>query len=121
MVINKKNILSLVFIVLSMTIMAQKREGTGYEKIKAERKVFIAEGLDLNEEQEEIFWPIYNLHVDNVHVLMKENRKGRMKRADMTEADAQLQLEKMIDLKRKELELQLSFYQELEEVLTAIR
>ena len=117
--INKRIIVAVLFITVYNFSQAQKREFEGYEKIKEERKEFITEGLELTDEQAEEFWPVYTVYLEDVYALMTENRKGRRKRRDMSEPEAKTELDRMIALKRQELELQLTFYSDLGKVLSA--
>lgn len=119
MIINSKALITLLLLFGFVSTYGQKGDYRGYQKIKEERKEFISEGLELTEEQEEKFWPVYNVYLEEVHTLMKANRKGRRKRKEMTEEEARQELDLMKALKRQELELQLTFYEDMEEVLTA--
>ncbi|WP_341216376.1 sensor of ECF-type sigma factor [uncultured Wocania sp.] len=61
---------------ISFSILAQEKRGDKHEKIKALKIAFITEKLDLTEKEAQQFWPIYNLHDDNINqIRQKKLRK----------------------------------------------
>lgn len=61
---------------ISLNAVAQEKKSSKYEKIKALKIAFITESLDLNEKEAQEFWPVYNLHDDNINTIrQKQLRK----------------------------------------------
>lgn len=52
---------------ISFNTIAQEKRSSKHEKIKALKIAFITEALDLTEKEAQAFWPVYNLHDDNIN------------------------------------------------------
>lgn len=90
------------------------------EKIKAIKTAFITERLDLSSKEAEKFWPIYNAYEDKLNGLRRsERREIRVMMSDgvnnLSDGEANDILDKLINLKIKDL----SYYQELIQELKA--
>jgi len=101
-------------------IQAQSaKDKSRYEKIIEARKEFVSEGLELSEEQEGKFWPVFDVYLSELHQIKRENRKRRVRREDLDDENAKVALQSLMQRKRDEMELQLSFYEDLMEFLSA--
>ena len=113
----KKNILLIVFILLSITSFAQDK----HEKIKALKTAYITEQLDLTKAEAEKFWPIYNKFEEDRSALKREGHKDR-KDIDfkkLTEAEANAMLAEMQALNNRRYEIYTNLITDLQKVISA--
>lgn len=99
-----KKIAFITVLLLSLNpVFAQK-----FEKVKALKTAYITDRLDLSSSEAEKFWPIYNqyekeLHqfqvIDRLAILNQISESGGIK--NMTEKDASILLQKVLDLNDK--------------------
>lgn len=99
-----KKIAFITVLLLSLSsVYAQK-----FEKVKALKTAFITNRLDLSSSEAEKFWPIYNqyekeLHqfqvIDRLTILNQISESGGIK--NMTEKDASILMQKVLDLNDK--------------------
>ncbi len=99
-----KKIAFITVLLLSLSsVYAQK-----FEKVKALKTAFITDRLDLSSSEAEKFWPIYNqyekeLHqfqvIDRLTILNQISESGGIK--NMTEKDASILMQKVLDLNDK--------------------
>ncbi len=94
------------------------------DKIKAYKAAFITEALDLTAAEAQQFWPIYNEHEDKLMDLRKKERKeifetinGNVDNLSETEANALL--DKVMNIRAKELQYHMELVQKLKGVLPA--
>lgn len=67
--------LALIFFI-SFSSIAQEKKDNKHEKIKALKIAFISQRLDLTEKEAQKFWPVYNLHNENINeIRQKQLRK----------------------------------------------
>jgi len=101
---NMKKIAFITVLLLSLNpVFAQK-----FEKVKALKTAYITDRLDLSSSEAEKFWPIYNqyekeLHqfqvIDRLAILNQISESGGIK--NMTEKEASVLLQKILDLNDK--------------------
>lgn len=88
---------------LSFPVSAQDRRER-YEQIEAIKVAFITRKLDLNPEEAQKFWPVYNNYQKELMELMKKRREDRQKTNvdpnDKINADLAYE-SRMLDLKKK--------------------
>jgi hypothetical protein len=102
--LKMKKIAFITVLLLSLSsVYAQK-----FEKVKALKTAFITDRLDLSSSEAEKFWPIYNqyekeLHqfqvIDRLTILNQISESGGIK--NMTEKDASILMQKVLDLNDK--------------------
>jgi hypothetical protein len=102
--LKMKKIAFITVLLLSLSsVYAQK-----FEKVKALKTAFITDRLDLSSSEAEKFWPIYNqyekeLHqfqvIDRLTILNQISESGGIK--IMTEKDASILIQKVLDLNDK--------------------
>lgn len=100
----KKGILIIVMgFTLSFPVSAQDHRER-YEQIEAIKVAFITSKLDLNTEEAQKFWPVYNNYQKELMELMKKRREDRQKTNidpnDKINADLAYE-SRMLDLKKK--------------------
>lgn len=100
----RKGILIIVMgFTLSFPVSAQDHRER-YEQIEAIKVAFITSKLDLNTEEAQKFWPVYNNYQKELMELMKKRREDRQKTNidpnDKINADLAYE-SRMLDLKKK--------------------
>lgn len=100
----KKLVLTLLLLI-TCEIYAQPDRS---EKIKAIKTAYITEQLDLSASEAEKFWPVYNDYEEKMHSLRKNGRREVYKKIkdgidSMSDAEANMLLDKFLDFKAKEL------------------
>lgn len=100
----KKGIWSFIIcLTLSLSLIAQDHSGR-YEQIEAIKVAFITSKVDLNTEEAQKFWPVYNNYQKELMTLMTRRREDR-KKANIDPNDkinADLAYEShMLELKKK--------------------
>lgn len=118
---NLKKILVLTLLLSTTIFYGQRRPDK--EKIKTLKVAFITERLDLSSKEAQDFWPIYNDYQENREVLRKKERtqvRGKIKdAASLSEKEANILLQKYLVLEEEQEELDKSFLNEINKVITA--
>ncbi|MGV3637306.1 MAG: sensor of ECF-type sigma factor [Flavobacteriales bacterium] len=94
------------------------------QEIKAQKSAFITTRLALTPEEAQQFWPIYNEYDDKQDVLRKEMRellKGAREDQAMTEAEAAQLLEKGLQHRQKEIDLERSYQERFKKCIGAVK
>ena len=91
---------------------------------KAQKSAFITTKLALTPEEAQQFWPIYNEYDDKQDALRKEMRellKGAREDQAMTEAEASQLLEKGLQHRQKEIDLEKSYQERFKKSIGAVK
>jgi len=112
--------LSIFFILIffSLGVFGQDREAM--RKIESARIALITERLGLTPEQAEKFWPVYrqyNLERREIRQEFRTSRDG-VDIQNLTEEQSKELVQKSMELKQKELNLEKEYSQRLSEVIT---
>lgn len=116
----KKYTLTIVFALFLGAVYAQ-RGGEKYdpEKLKAAKVAFITTRLDLNSEQAEKFWPIYNEFSDKREGMIRQMAELNNRREQpISEAEAKSRVEKRFELQQQLLNEEKSFVSKVSSVLS---
>lgn len=62
---------------LTATVMAQPGDRSKFEKIEALNAEFLTKSLDLNKEEAQGFWPVYNTYRQEMNKLFRERHAVR--------------------------------------------
>ncbi|MFI5148742.1 MAG: sensor of ECF-type sigma factor [Bacteroidia bacterium] len=117
-----KRILLPLFLFFALPVLAQQRPGAR-EKIETMKIAYITTAVNLTEAEAQQFWPIYN----EAEIKRKELRKSRMSERKeaaqnfetMTDKEAEVFIDKEIEFKQKELDIQKDLHAKLKKVLSA--
>ncbi len=119
--------LVLVLLIVSTAVFAQgpKKGGQGpnHEKIKALKTAHITSQLDLTSAEAEKFWPIYNDFDSKLMELRKNMRSENMGKLhkgnidNLTDEEANMMIDKMLQMKTTELEYRKKLTQDLRGVI----
>lgn len=97
---------------------AQPHKRNLEERVETMRVAFITQRIDLSAAQSQAFWPIYNEYRAAQKALRREHRKAR-RIEEITEAEAEVLLQKHLERSVKEQELKRRYLQEVRTVLSA--
>lgn len=117
----KKLLLITPLLLVCMLSMAQRTQEQTYdkEKLEAARIAFITNRIDLNPEQAEKFWPVYNKFQEERTQILEQissiNRSSRNQ--EMTDAKAKELIEKKLKLQQQALEVERLFYEDITKVI----
>ncbi len=108
---------------LSIALFAQPGDGERQEKLKALKIAFITNKLDLTSEEAKLFWPVHNGYEDGMESIRKEMRlnaiETRLTFEDMDDKQVNDAIDKMINLRQKEVDHLRKFKGEFMQVLPA--
>ena len=93
------------------------------EKYRSMRVAYFTDNLDLTPDEAEKFWPLYNKY-DNQKEELRNNRRMIMREyhqegREITEEEAEVFTDRHIEMKQKDIEVDIEFHKELKTVLTA--
>ena len=105
-------ILSLVFIFSTAVAQDKSPESTGsifIQKIKADKKLLVAENMQLTESEAKAFWPVYKKYQDELFLLRARTAKLIKDYADnydnLTNAKARKLLDEMVNIESLRVKL----------------
>jgi Spy/CpxP family protein refolding chaperone len=116
----KNNILILMvgFLMLAtQTTFAQP--GHIKDRIQDARKEYVIKRLDLTQEQQKKFVPLYEDYTSKQHEIQKKIRFLRLETGSLALSDAEMNadIDKMIELKQKELDLEKEYIGKFRQIL----
>ena len=108
----------LVLLLISIATYAQNREAM--KKIESARIALITERLGLTPEQAEKFWPVYRQYNMERREIRKEFRDARQNvdMKNLTDEQSKILVQKGMELKQKELNLEKEYSGRLSQVIT---
>lgn len=103
---------------LSLTAFSQPERMKN--RIREARKEYVLKRLDLNAEQQKKFPPIYEEFIKQQHQTQKQIRRLGIETSTLSLSDAELEsdLEKMLQLRQQELDLEKEFLKKSKNILT---
>ena len=119
---NKKKMKNLFILFtlffLSTASYAQNKK----ENLKAKKRAFITQKLNLSVEESEKFWPIYNEYETKKNTInreRKQNRKELKNSENLSDAEVAKLIDKRFDVKQKDLNLEKEYNTKFQSVLPA--
>ena len=73
------------------------------DRVESRKIAYLSDKLDLTSAEAQVFWPLYNEYRQELKGLHEEKEKGD--RAEMTDAEAQVHLDKMLTLQQSALDI----------------
>jgi len=101
----------------SMNAQQQAGKGRLKEKLKASHAAYITKELDLTESEAQKFWPVYNAYRAEIEELRSDADWKPIE--SMTDKEAEDVLNRQLDTKAKEVELQKKVVQKLKAIIPA--
>lgn len=84
---------------------------------------YFTENLELTPEEAEKFWPLYNAHEQQRDELRRETRKSSRKyteqAGELSEQETEAIVDRIMEIRKEELELDIKFHEELKKILPA--
>jgi fructose-1,6-bisphosphatase len=124
----KARTLFILMLTVSMCAATLAQEGEGdrrpdFEKFNAMRIAFITEHVGLTSAEAQDFWPLFNEYQGRKDEIRKQlfdiDRQFMDNAEDISEAESAELLEKQIQLKKKDIDLDLEYNEKFKEVLSA--
>lgn len=114
---------SLLFFTVSHAQEENKDRKPDFEKFNAMRIAFITDRLNLSPNEAQVFWPVFNEYQSQKDAIRMETFKIErqfMERVeDITETESKELLEKRMELKKKEMELDTQYHEKFKKVLSS--
>lgn len=103
-----------------VTIMAPAQDEQALRKLESARIALITERLELTPEQAEKFWPLYREYASKREELRKDfvTTRREVKESGVTEEESKKLVEKGLDLKEKQLDLDRKYSEKFTTVIT---
>jgi len=118
---------AIILVMSGISTSAQSDDDTPPERlreIKAQKSAFITARLELTPEEAQQFWPIYNEFDDKQASLRKDLRallKDPANGAGMSEAEAAGLLEKGLQFRQREVDLEKSYAERFKKCIGAVK
>jgi hypothetical protein len=109
---------SILFFILFFSLGVKAQDA---EKIKSLRIAVYTDVLKLSPDEAKLFWPVFEEYQRKINELKYAEKKERNEAAKnyslLTDAEAQLVLNKMIDYEQKQLDLKKQYIEEFKKVI----
>jgi predicted unusual protein kinase regulating ubiquinone biosynthesis (AarF/ABC1/UbiB family) len=114
-----KKLFILVSLVLTFANFTALAQGRMRERIQEARKEYVLKRVELNTEQQKKFPPIYEDYIKKQDELRKKFRQLRIETNMLSLSDAEIadDLEKMLQLRQQELDLEKEFLNKAKSIL----
>lgn len=114
-----KKLFILVSLVLTFANFTALAQGRMRERIQEARKEYVLKRVELNTEQQKKFPPIYEDYIKKQDELRKRFRQLRIETNMLSLSDAEIadDLEKMLQLRQQELDLEKEFLNKAKSIL----
>lgn len=116
-----------LLLAISMSLVAQNSgdRQKRMEQYKNMKIAYFTENLELTPEEAEKFWPVYNKFNDQKDVLRRNRSMRHRNNSDdgkkLTEEEAEVVIDQLIETRQKELVLDVEFHKELKTILPATK
>jgi Spy/CpxP family protein refolding chaperone len=118
-------IITPVLLLFSFSLVLNAQEGKGrqehMEKFRSMKIAYFTENLELTPEEAEKFWPLYNDFDSKKREVSRSRRRGprniNERLENMTDQEAEKMADDMILSRKKEVELDEAFHEDLKKIL----
>jgi len=108
-------IIAFIILLSSWNALSAQNESDRFAQIKAEKVAFLTEKMDLNVDEAEKFWPIYNDYSEAMRALRTDPRSLPK---DPNEAEAKTILFANLEKEEKEISLKREFYEKASKAIS---
>ncbi|HRO74091.1 MAG TPA: hypothetical protein PK611_10500 [Saprospiraceae bacterium] len=116
-ILNPGIVIMFLFSLMTLTLSAQRQQNKEdmQQKMAEKREAFMIKSLNLTEDESKKFVPVYKAYTEEI----RQNRQAqKMNFSDnMSDKDAETQLNKMLDTKAREVEIQRSYISRFKTIL----
>jgi hypothetical protein len=119
--IMKKYILTFAILLSAIGFSFAQRTGDRYdpEKLQAARIAFITSRLDLNPEQAEKFWPVYNQFTDVRESNLRQMSKlSDLRSGEISDSEAKKRIQQRFEIQRKLLAEEEKYVVEMSKIIS---
>ena len=113
----------LVFFCLSATGQGRENHKEKIEKYRSMKIAYFTDNIEFAPDEAEKFWPLYNAHDQKQDELRREIRRSSRQYSqqaeDLSEQETEVIIDRIIEIRKEELELDMKFHQELKQILPA--
>ena len=95
------------------TIWAQPN----WDRIKAIKKAFIIEKLDLNTQESDKFWPLYEQYEKERYNLKNKRNNNSKNSSEMSNQEALNYINQILDARAQEVSIQKAYFEKFEKIL----
>ncbi|MEQ1746908.1 MAG: hypothetical protein ABMA02_15855 [Saprospiraceae bacterium] len=103
-------------LLLGTALLAQPDPDRKDERIRSFRVAIYTETLRLTPEEAQVFWPIFNEHMD-ARDRLQDDLKPRKQLDSMNDSEVEEQIKRHFEMKQRELDLEKDLYQKLRKAL----
>lgn len=114
-------LLSIMILTTAFTPIASSQNDKVRERIEAKKMAFITERLDLNVEESQNFWPIYNELQNELDALKDKYPRPTTPLESMTDVEAEKMIQARFDKEFKELEIRKRYYEKFKKVISPVK
>ncbi|MFN0013818.1 MAG: hypothetical protein ACKVU2_04665 [Saprospiraceae bacterium] len=105
-----------ILLLLGTALLAQPDPDRKDERIRSFRVAIYTEVLHLTSEEAQVFWPIFNEHMD-ARDRIQDDLKSRKQMDSMNDSEVEEQIKRHFEMKQREIDLEKDLYQKLRKVL----
>lgn len=117
-------IIPILALFISVSAYSQKKKRISNDRVKAYKIAYITDQLNLTEKEAERFWPVYNIHEEEIHKLRKAER-GSIKKIisngasldDLSESESKEVVSAFTELQNKMYESRKLYINKLKKIL----
>jgi hypothetical protein len=119
----RTSLITIFLLLVGLGLQAQPPDGpmAPKEKLKALRIAYFSEKLNLNPQEAQVFWPVYNSFADEMHLIHQERRSllGDLRDKALVKSEAELErvADRHIALMEQEVAIQKKYHSRFKEVL----
>jgi hypothetical protein len=108
--------LAIIFLAFGFTFATAQNGQRIKGKLRSERAAVYTDVLQLTPEEAQQFWPVFNQFIDEREKVQQELKS--LKRDNLSDAEAEAQIKKQIELQQRDLDLEKDVIQKLRKVIS---
>jgi hypothetical protein len=108
--------LAIIFLAFGFTFATAQNGQRIKDKLRSERAAVYTEVLQLTPEEAQQFWPVFNQFINEREKVQQELKN--LKRDNLSDAEAEAQIKKQIELQQRDLDLEKEVIQKLRKVIS---
>lgn len=108
--------LAIIFLAFGFTFATAQNGQRIKDKLRSERAAVYTEVLQLTPEEAQQFWPVFNQFINEREKVQQELKN--LKRDNLSDAEAEAQIKKQLELQQRDLDLEKEVIQKLRKVIS---
>jgi hypothetical protein len=114
--IMRSTLLTTLLLALCFTFSHAQRGGKVKDRLRSERVAVYTQVLQLTSDEAQQFWPIFNQFIEEREKVQQELKN--LKRDNLSDAEAEAQIKKQLELQQRDLDLEKDVIQKLRKVIS---